>query len=124
MTHFKAFRTPNLCTTTTSAERLGHYSIPKAMPSVRATSINAGLDQEMPGAAYLSAAMVAAQLQAGTITQAQIDAAVLRMLVPMFAVGLFDAPPGRSEPSGFDSKRAFRVSDEAMLETCGYYRLE
>ena len=63
---------------------------------------NQGLDQEMPGAAYMSAAKVSAQLQAGTITQAQIDTAVLRMLVPMFAVGLFDAPPGRSE--GFDSK--------------------
>ena len=47
---------------------------------------NQGLDQEMPGAAYMSAAKVSAQLQAGTITQAQIDAAVLRMLVPMFAV--------------------------------------
>ena len=65
---------------------------------------NQGLDQEMPGAAYMSAAKVSAQLQAGTITQPQIDAAVLRMLVPMFAVGLFDAPPGRSEPTGFDSK--------------------
>ena len=28
----------------------------------------------MPGAAYMSAAKVSAQLQAGTITQAQIDA--------------------------------------------------
>ena len=56
----------------------------------------------MPGAAYMSAAKVSAQLQAGAITQAQIDAAVLRMLVPMFAVGLFDAPPGRSED--FDSQ--------------------
>eukprot|EP01045_Picozoa_sp_COSAG04_P035447 COSAG04_NODE_8186_length_1010_cov_0.776070_2_plen_96_part_00 len=52
----------------------------------KTSALMAGLDQEMPGAAYMSAAKVAAQLQAGTITQAQIDAAVLRMLVPMFAV--------------------------------------
>eukprot|EP01052_Picozoa_sp_SAG31_P008454 SAG31_NODE_427_length_15813_cov_13.679649_16_plen_526_part_00 len=37
---------------------------------------------------------VGAQLRKGTITQAQIDDSILRMLRPMFAVGLFDAPAG------------------------------
>ena len=69
----------------------------------------------MPGAAYMSAAKVSAQLQAGTITQAQIDAAVLRMLVPMFAVGLFDAPPGRSEPSAVSTPNEPSCSESSRI---------
>ena len=33
-------------------------------------------------------------LQSGTVKQATVDASILRMLTPMFAVGVMDAPAG------------------------------
>ena len=58
------------------------------------TSIMQGLDQEMPGASYMGPDMITAGISAGSITQAAVDQSVLNMLLPMFAVGLFDQPAG------------------------------
>jgi beta-glucosidase len=54
------------------------------------TSIVQGLDVEMPGADFMGATL-AALVQNGTIDVSYVDNAVLRILTPMFAVGLFDA---------------------------------
>ena len=62
--------------------------------ATHSTSLAQGLDQEMPGDSFMGPDKVGAQLAKGTISQAQIDDSILRMLRPMFAVGLFDAPEG------------------------------
>ena len=48
--------------------------------ATHSTSLGQGLDQEMPGAAFMNAEKVSAQLASGAISQAQIDDSVLRML--------------------------------------------
>lgn len=64
-------------------------------------SILAGLDQEMPGnfdpnnqpgSSFFGQALVDA-VNAGQVPIARIDDAVMRILRPMFALGLFDNPP-------------------------------
>lgn len=59
--------------------------------ATHSTSLAAGLDQEMPGAAFMGEDKLLAMLAKGTITQAQIDGSVMRMLLPMFEV--HSAPP-------------------------------
>ena len=51
-----------------------------------------GLDMEMPGGFYFSGALEAAVL-AGTVPLAHLDAMVLRILTPLFALGLVANPP-------------------------------
>ena len=58
--------------------------------ATHSTSIAAGLDMEMPSSNFINMDKVSAGLASGNITKAEIDAAVLRQLVPMFSVGLFD----------------------------------
>ena len=53
-------------------------------------SLNAGLDQEMPGSDYFSADKLNAAITNQTINMDTINDSVLRMLTPMFAIGLFD----------------------------------
>ena len=53
-------------------------------------SINAGLDQEMPGQRHMSNDNIRKALQNGTVTQAKIDDSARRVLTPLFAVGAFD----------------------------------
>jgi beta-glucosidase len=53
-------------------------------------SINAGLDQEMPGQKYMSNAKIREAMQSGSVKQAKIDDSALRVLTPLFAVGAFD----------------------------------
>ena len=55
------------------------------------TSMTAGLDQEMPGAEYMGANL-AALVASGEVTQAKVDDSTLRVLTPMFQMGLFDEP--------------------------------
>jgi len=52
-------------------------------------SIEAGLDQEMPGSTYFGDAMKA-KVQAGDVDEAVVDASVSRVLNAMDAVGLLD----------------------------------
>jgi len=58
--------------------------------ATHSTSINEGLDQEMPGAGSMNEAKLEAMLAAGTLVQAKIDDSVRRILVPMFKFGIFD----------------------------------
>eukprot|EP00043_Microstomoeca_roanoka_P013291 m.130236 g.130236 ORF g.130236 m.130236 type:complete len:782 (+) comp15716_c2_seq1:3-2348(+) len=57
--------------------------------ATHSTSINEGLDQEMPSGVYMSDKLKAAVL-AGSVSNATLDNAVLNVLTPMFAFGLFD----------------------------------
>ena len=64
--------------------------------ATHSTSLMAGLDQEMSGERYMNAAAIKAGLASGKITQAAVDEAVYRQLLPMFAVGVFDRPVNNS----------------------------
>eukprot|EP00051_Salpingoeca_urceolata_P028005 m.484425 g.484425 ORF g.484425 m.484425 type:complete len:780 (-) comp23350_c0_seq1:125-2464(-) len=59
--------------------------------ATHSTSINQGLDQEMPSDGWMGSKLKAA-VQAGTVSIKTIENSVMRMLVPMFQMGLFDVP--------------------------------
>jgi len=53
-------------------------------------SINQGLDQEMPGNDFMSDENLQAAVKNGTVSEETIDQSVLRILTPLFQVGVFD----------------------------------
>ena len=57
--------------------------------ATHSTSIASGLDQEMPGRQYFGPTLVSA-VQAGNISEAIVDESVLRILTPMYEVGVMD----------------------------------
>eukprot|EP00039_Didymoeca_costata_P023669 m.7851 g.7851 ORF g.7851 m.7851 type:complete len:794 (-) comp3793_c0_seq1:82-2463(-) len=75
--------------------------------ATHSASINAGLDMEMPGASKMNGepnAQGVCQndlcklIANGTVSEATINASVLRILTPMFQMGLFDrAPPNLND---------------------------
>lgn len=80
--------------------------------------VNAGLDLEMPGGAYLTVQKLQASLAAGRITQDSIDIAVHHILRTIIRVGLLDGPmhPDHTvvnEPS--HRKANFDAATEAMV---------
>eukprot|EP01121_Diplochlamys_sp_Union-15-3_P007931 TRINITY_DN205_c0_g1_i1.p1 TRINITY_DN205_c0_g1~~TRINITY_DN205_c0_g1_i1.p1 ORF type:complete len:679 (-),score=206.24 TRINITY_DN205_c0_g1_i1:112-2148(-) len=56
-----------------------------------AKAANAGLDQQMPDASFFGAPLTQA-VNNGQVSKARVDDMALRILTPMFAVGLFDNP--------------------------------
>lgn len=59
--------------------------------ATHSTSIQQGLDQEMPGSTYFGAALLDL-VKSGKIAQSYVDDSVFRILVPMFRLGIFDNP--------------------------------
>lgn len=59
--------------------------------ATHSTSIGAGLDIEMPAAKFMNGSILSAAMASGSVTQAMIDDSVLRILTPMFALGVMDA---------------------------------
>jgi hypothetical protein len=59
--------------------------------ATHSTSINAGLDQEMPSGIYMGAPLAAA-VAAGNVSVDKVDDSVVRILTSMFQVGIFDVP--------------------------------
>jgi beta-glucosidase len=57
--------------------------------ATHSTSINEGLDQEMPSSDFFGESLLA-HISDGSVTTATVNAAVMRVLTPMFSVGLFD----------------------------------
>ena len=72
-----------------------HSTVPSAL---------AGLDMEMPGNEFFDAALAAA-VAAGSVTPAQIDDKVFRILRPMFQASLFDLPQQGTVDSNVTSQR-------------------
>jgi beta-glucosidase len=60
--------------------------------ATHAASIMEGLDQEMPGGSKMKNVLGPLVL-AGNISTKAVDASVMRILTPMFQVGLFDRDP-------------------------------
>jgi len=57
--------------------------------ATHSTSILAGLDQEMPSRTFFGPTLIQA-VQAGTIPEAAVDDSVLRILTPMYEIGVMD----------------------------------
>jgi beta-glucosidase len=55
-------------------------------------SLNAGLDQEMPGFEFLNASGINASLASGALSMAKLDDSAKRILAALFTIGLFDKP--------------------------------
>eukprot|EP00937_MAST-01D_sp_MAST-1D-sp2_P002356 g2356.t1 len=72
-------------------ERLGFKGwVMSDWGATHSMSINAGLDQEMPGSGHMSDTALAQAVKAASVAQAKIDDSATRILTPMFQMGLFD----------------------------------
>lgn len=60
--------------------------------ATHSASVMQGLDMEMPGDQFMGPVALKAALAAGVVTQNAVNDAVLRVLRPMFAVGVMDEP--------------------------------
>eukprot|EP00755_Sulcionema_specki_P016436 Sspe_Gene.10360::Locus_3458_Transcript_1_1_Confidence_1.000_Length_2315::g.10360::m.10360/K05349/bglX; beta-glucosidase len=73
-------------------ERLGFKGwVMSDWGATHSTSINEGLDQEMPGSTYMGAALKA-KVESGAVSMAKLNDSVVRVLTPLFALGVFDNP--------------------------------
>jgi len=59
--------------------------------ATHSTSIAQGLDQEMPGDDYFGDSLMQ-MVKNGTVTESMVDDSVLRMLTPMYELGIMDDP--------------------------------
>jgi beta-glucosidase len=78
-------------------------------------SANNGLDMEMPGGDYFGAALTTAVAN-GQVTQATIDDHVRRVLVAMFAQGLFDNPQTGNQSSAVTSAAHTAVARQVATD--------
>lgn len=60
--------------------------------ATHSSSVNQGLDQEMPGSAFMGDKQLQDMLANNKTTIDKINDSVLRILTPLFAVGVFDNP--------------------------------
>ncbi|ACU72963.1 glycoside hydrolase family 3 domain protein [Catenulispora acidiphila DSM 44928] len=80
-----------------------------------AASVNAGLDQDMPGDnTYYGSALISA-VNSGQVSQATINTAVSRILTEEFAFGMFDKPPTGS-PGATATSSANQTAGEHLAE--------
>lgn len=66
--------------------------------ATHSTSINQGLDQEMPGEIYMGPSLLAS-VAAGNVTMAKIDESVARILAPMYRFKVFDNAAQWADPT-------------------------
>jgi len=80
-----------------------------------AASVNAGLDQDMPGDnTYFGSSLISA-VNSGQVSQAAINTAVTRILTEEFAFGLFDRPPVGS-PSATATSAGHQAAGQHLAE--------
>ena len=79
--------------------------------ATHSASIMAGLDVEMPYNASMIPSIIKPALEAGTITLEAIRTSVVRILTPMFAVGVMDEPLSAWDPA----KRLRNVSTATSI---------
>jgi beta-glucosidase len=72
-------------------ERLGFKGwVMSDWGATHSASINAGLDQEMPGSSFMNPNSLQDMLHSGALTIEKVDDSAQRILWPLFAVGAFD----------------------------------
>ena len=64
--------------------------------ATHSASMNAGLDQEMPGGSYMGDKL-AALVKAGTVPMSKVNDSTMRILTPMFEMKLFDIPNNNTQ---------------------------
>ena len=84
--------------------------------ATHSTSIGAGLDQEMPGDAFFGDKLKAA-VESGEVPASEVDDSVLRILTPMFAVGLFDVANNNTLTNVVTSPEHTAVAREIAAES-------
>jgi beta-glucosidase len=85
-----------------------------ATPST-ARAVNAGLDQEQPGGTWFGTRLMEA-VRAGQVSEARINDAVLRILRPMFALGLFDRPVQVNPlPEREHGQQSRKIAEQGMV---------
>jgi beta-glucosidase len=77
-----------------------------------APSALAGLDQQMPDATFFGAALAAA-VASGAVPQSRVDDMVLRMLTPMYALGLIADPPTPARNASAPAQRGTQHAELA-----------
>jgi beta-glucosidase len=75
-------------------------------------SINAGLDQEMPGYAFLNASGINASLASGALSMGKLDDSAQRILAALFAVGLFDKPNSNTPANNMATPEHHAIAGE------------
>ncbi|MFB4314151.1 glycoside hydrolase family 3 C-terminal domain-containing protein [Actinomadura sp. 21ATH] len=76
----------------------------------------AGLDLEMPAGARYNPWFLNAEIAAGRLDRAAVDARVRAILRTMFAFGVFDRPPYPNAPAGIDVPAHLRTARELAEE--------
>jgi len=85
-------------------ERLGFKGwVMSDWGATHSMSINAGLDQEMPGAGFMSTEGIKAAMGRGEVSAAKVDDSAVRILAPLFAVGAFDKPNPNTQSNNVTS---------------------
>ena len=80
-----------------------------------AKASHAGLDMEQPGETFFGDALKKA-VEAGEVSQAELDEHVHRILRTIFATGLFDHPVVRQEPAVFrNAVIAEKIADKSIV---------
>mmetsp|Transcript_4435 Transcript_4435/g.8078 ORF Transcript_4435/g.8078 Transcript_4435/m.8078 type:complete len:716 (+) Transcript_4435:1-2148(+) len=81
------------------------------------SSINQGLDQEMPGALFFSNSEMQKMLDSNQTTIEKIDDSVYRMLLPMYQMGIFDRdlPDPKDIQKNVTSPENIRVARELVI---------
>lgn len=103
----------NMTLATDLKERLGFNGwVMSDWGATHSTSINQGLDQEMPGYGFMSDDEIKAAVTRGSVDQAKVDDSVLRILTPLFAVGAFDNPTNGSLADNVTSAEANALARE------------
>ncbi|MDH6111550.1 beta-glucosidase [Kitasatospora sp. MAP12-15] len=90
----------------TSDWRATHSTVP---------SVNAGLDQDMPGDNTYYGSALRQAVTSGQVSQSRIDTSVSRILTEMFAFGLFDKPTTGS-PAQVATSAAHQATAERLAE--------
>ena len=90
--------------------------------ATHSTSINEGLDQEMPAGVYFSDKLKDA-VESGSVSNSTLDDSVLNVLTPLFAIGIFDDNNTNSITSNVTSPEhnelARNLSAQVGAEGCG-----
>ena len=85
-------------------ERLGFKGwVMSDWGATHSTSMNAGLDQEMPGSNWMGDKLAAA-VASGNVTKSRVDDGATRILWPFFAVGLMDKNNTNTKDSNVTSE--------------------
>lgn len=93
--------------------------------ATHSTSIDRGLDQEMPGASHMNNRSISTLLQSGEIDMSKVRDSAWRILWPLFAVGAFDKVNNNTAandvrtPRNSELARNFSTAGTVLLKNDG-----